>query len=36
MKDKSILERPSTAQLEAELARVKYSSRYRKALRNTV
>ena len=36
MKNKSILERPSTAQLEAELARVKYSSRYRKALRNTV
>lgn len=36
MKDKSIPERPSTAQLEAELARVKSSSRYRRALRSTV
>ena len=30
------LERPSTTQLEAELARVKYADRYRRVLRGTV
>ena len=30
------LERPSTTQLEAELARVKYAGRYRRVLRGTV
>ena len=30
------LERPSTTQLEAELARVKYTDRYRRVLRGTV
>ena len=36
MKKKKILEMPSTQQLEAELNRVKYRSRYRSVFRSTV
>ena len=36
MKTKKILEMPSTQQLEAELNRVKYRSRYRSVFRSTV
>ena len=36
MKEKKDMEMPSTQQLEAELQRVKYKSRYRSVLRSTV
>lgn len=36
MKKKVILPRPTTKQLEAELARVKYKSRYRSVLKSTI
>lgn len=36
MKDKQIIDRPSTQQLEMELKRVKYNSRYRAVLKSTV